>query len=222
MGYSLGWNNPLILTIDPNLLGHPRTCSARTAAILGKSFTLTNVAHERKEGRKEWKEVKKVQKRRQRCGTSWVFPIPIFRLSDWGFQFLSPVFSVAASPTFPVYIYIFGSRLLLRLVITTSHGVRCGWHVLGILGWRPQRQPQHRGGGALDFRLDESCERVRPAKSKCVLGRLTCTFCAKRCSDNITGLSVRRARSDERAVSRRAPPNVPRAKSPELETPAAK
>ena len=53
------------------------------------------------------KEVRKVQKRRQRCGTSWVFPIPIFRLSDWCFQFLSPVFSVAASPTFPVYIYIY-------------------------------------------------------------------------------------------------------------------
>ena len=32
-------------------------------------------------GRKEGKEVRKVQKRRQRSGTSWVFPIPIFRLS---------------------------------------------------------------------------------------------------------------------------------------------
>ena len=70
-----------------------------------------------KEGRKEGmkkrrREVRKVQRRRQRSGTSWVFPISIFRLSlpcslfffRFGFQFLSPVFLVPAGPTFPVYL----------------------------------------------------------------------------------------------------------------------
>ena len=104
---------------------------------------------ERKEERNERKS-RRFKKEGKDAGRVGCFPFPFsgfpflagFSFPDWGFQFLSPVFSVPASPTFPVY--MFGSRLLLRFVITASHGVRCGCHVLGILGWHPQRQPQQR------------------------------------------------------------------------------